>query len=241
VTETRVVAAVVVAAAVLSILALVVTVLALRRAARARRETAVIAEELAVQRELLEAFGGRLESYGGRLDGFGADAERLGHLVARARRATFPVLRATWRFGATPNQPVGTVDYVGGSEPALDVQVLVRWRDRDFFHTTLEMVGPLTRSVAFSGASCSRPLLDTLPLPDEPFRSRDAESAALAVMWTDPDGARRWWGQRYRFSFGFPEPEGPPLTGLAPIPLPGQVVPLAGRVSRRTRVTRPSA
>ena len=127
--------------------ALVVAVLGLRRAAAGRRETAAIAEELALQRTLLEAFGARLES-------LTAGTERVGRQLAAARRATFPVLRAAWKFGGTPNVPVGSVDYVGGSEPALDVSVLVRWRDRDFFHTTLEMVGPLTRSVPFSAPGC---------------------------------------------------------------------------------------
>jgi hypothetical protein len=128
---------------------------------------------------------------------------------------------------------VGTVDYVGGSEPALDVGVLVRWRDRDLFHTTLEMVGPLTRSVPFSASGCDAATAARLPVPDDPFKHPDPESAGLVVVWTDPDGARRWWGQRYRFSFGFPEPEGPALSGTAPGP--GEVR-LTGTAARRPRV-----
>jgi hypothetical protein len=224
--DARVAVAVAAALAVLLLTALALTALALRRAERARRATAAVAEELALQRGLLEAFDARLEA-------FGTDAERLGRQVASARRATFPVLRAAWKFGGSPNLPVGTVDYVGGSEPALDVGVLVRWRDRDLFHTTLEMVGPLTRSVPFSASGCDAATAARLPVPDDPFKHPDPESAGLVVVWTDPDGARRWWGQRYRFSFGFPEPEGPALSGTAPGP--GEVR-LTGTAARRPRV-----
>jgi hypothetical protein len=215
--------------ALLVLTALVLVAIALRGAARASRSAATIAEELAVQRALLEAFGARLEA-------FGVEEERLRRQMASARRATFPVLRATWQFGGSPNLPVGSVDYVGGSEPALDVGVLVRWRDRDFFHTTLERVGPLTRSVPFSATGCDARTAARLPLPEVPFKRPDAESAGLAVTWTDPDGERRWWGQRYRFSFGFPEPDGPPLSGTArPVPDP-TVVPLTGTAERPRKV-----
>jgi hypothetical protein len=226
--EAGVIAAAVVPSLLL-ITALVLTALALRRAGRASRATAAVAEELAVQRELLEAFGARLEA-------FGAEEERLRRQVANARRATFPVLRATWQFGGSPNLPVGSVDYVGGSEPALDVGVLVRWRDRDFFHTTLERVGPLTRSVPFSATGCDAAAAARLPVPDVPFKRPDAESAGLAVTWTDPDGVRRWWGQRYRFSFGFPEPDGPPLSGTAAPAAESTVLPLTGTAEPRRRV-----
>jgi hypothetical protein len=212
----------------LSILALALTAVALRRAARASAAAAAIAEELALQRQLLEAFGTRI-------DAFAEEEDRLRRQVASARRATFPVLRATWQFGGSPNLPVGSVDYVGGSEPALDVGVLVRWRDRDFFHTTIERVGPLTRSVPFSASGCDRATAARLPLPEVPFKRADPESAGLAVTWTDPDGVRRWWGQRYRFSFGFPEPDGPPLSGTAP-PAEPAVVPLTGTATRRRGV-----
>jgi hypothetical protein len=212
--------------------ALALAVLGLRRGAAGRRETAAVAGELALQRTLLEAFGARLES-------LTADTERVGRQLAAARRATFPVLRAAWKFGGMPNVPVGSVDYVGGSEPALDVSVLVRWRDRHFFHTTLEMVGPLTRSVSFSAPGCDPVTVARQPVPDDPFKRADHESAALAVIWTDPDGSRRWWGQRYRFSFGFPEPEGPALSGTAPEPEDVGVVPLTGAPARRRPVPTP--
>ena len=229
--EAGVVAAVAVPALLL-IAALALTAVALGRAARATRAALAIADELAVQRALLEAFGARLEA-------FGVEEERLRRQVASARRATFPVLRATWQFGGSPNLPVGSVDYVGGSEPALDVGVLVRWRDRDFFHTTLERVGPLTRSVPFSATGCDPAAAARMPLPEVPFKRPDAESAGLAVTWTDPDGTRRWWGQRYRFVFGFPEPDGPPLSGsAAPAADPG-AVPLTGTAVRRRRVPAP--
>ena len=221
-----------VVAALLLVTALVLVVVALRRAVRATSSAAAIAEELAVQRELLEAYGARLLE-------FGVEEERLRSQVASARRATFPVLRATWQFGGSPNLPVGTVDYVGGSEPALDVGVLVRWRDRDWFHTTLERVGPLTRSVPFSATGCDAATAARLPLPEVPFKRPDAETAGLAVSWTDPDGERRWWGQRYRFSFGFPEPDGPPLSGIAASAADGQAVPLTGTPVRRRRVPAP--
>lgn len=229
--EAGVVAAVAVFALLL-VIALALVAVALRRTARAARASAATGEELAVQRALLEAFGTRLEA-------FGAEEERLRRQVASARRATFPVLRASWQFGGSPNLPVGTVDYVGGSEPALDVSVLVRWRDRDWFHTTLERVGPLTRSVPFSAAGCDAAVAARLPVPEVPFKRPDAESAGLAVTWTDPDGERRWWGQRYRFSFGFPEPDGPPLSGTAPAGASPEVVPLTGTPARRRRVPAP--
>jgi hypothetical protein len=219
--------AVAAAAVVLALLisALVVAVLGVRRSAATRRAAALTAEELALQRQLLEAFGTRLEA-------FAADSERVGRQLAAARRATFPVLRAAWKFGGMENPPVGSVDYVGGSEPALDVAVLVRWRDRDHFLATLEMVGPLTRSVPFSAVGCDAATVARQPVPDDPFKLPDAESAGLAVIWTDPDGSRRWWGQRYRFSFGFPEPEGPALSGTAP---EGQDAPLVRLTGTATR------
>ena len=218
--------------ALLLMTALVLAAIALRRTTRAVSSSAAIAEELAVQRALLEAYGTRLVE-------FGVEEERLRSQVASARRATFPVLRATWQFGGSPNLPVGTVDYVGGAEPALDVGVLVRWRDRDWFHTTLERVGPLTRSVPFSASGCDAATAARLPLPEVPFKRPDAESAGLAVTWTDPDGERRWWGQRYRFSFGFPEPDGPPLSGIAAPGADAQPVPLTGTPVRRRRVPAP--
>jgi hypothetical protein len=235
--DARIAAVAAAALAVLVLTAMALSALALRRAERARGAAAGAAEELALQRQLLEAFGARLEAFGARLDGFGADAERLGRQVASARRATFPVLRAAWKFGGSPNLPVGTVDYVGGSEPALDVGVLVRWRDRDLFHTTLELVGPLTRSVPFSATGCDAATAARLPVPDDPFKHPDPESAGLVVVWTDPDGARRWWGQRYRFSFGFPEPDGPALSGTATAPGGDAAeVRLTGAAARRPRV-----
>jgi len=171
-----------------------------------RGRTEALASELLSQRELVDGFVVRVEA-------FAADAARLERQVAGARRATFPVLRATWRFGGSPNLPVGTLDHVGGSEPALDVAVLVRWRDRDFFHTSLDMVGPLARSVPFSAAACDAATVARATLPDDPFKRPDPQSASLGVAWTDPDGARRWWGQRYRYVFGFPEPDGPAMAG----------------------------
>jgi hypothetical protein len=192
--------------AVVAGVAMVLAVVALRRARGARRAADAAAAGLRAQAELLDGFGVRLEA-------FAADALRLERQVASARRATFPVLRATWRFGGSPNLPVGTVDYVGGSEPAVDVGVLVRWRDRDFFHTALEMVGPLSRSVSFSAAGCDAAAVAGVPLPDDPFKLADPQSASLGVTWTDPDGTRRWWGQRYRYAFGFPEPDGPAMSG----------------------------
>ena len=245
--EAGIVAAAVALQALLLIAALALTAVALRRAARVERATAAIADELAGQRRLLEAFDARLDGFASRLEGFsaridafGVEEERLRREMARTRRATFPVLRATWQFGGSPNLPVGTVDYVGGSEPALHVRVLVRWRDLDLFHTTLERVGPLTRSVPFSATVCDAATAAGLPVPDVPFRRPDAGSAALAVTWTDPEGAHRWWGQRYRFSFGFPEPDGPPLGGTAAAPDPdARVVPVTGTPVRRRRAPTP--
>lgn len=206
--------------------ALVVAVLGLRRATAARRATTALAEEVASQGTLIEVLGTRIDS-------LTAETAGAARQLAAARRATFPVLRAAWKFGGMPNVPVGSVDYVGGSEPALDVSVLVRWRDRHFFHTTLEMVGPLTRSVPFSAPSCDPASVARHPVPDDPFRLPDHESAALAVIWTEPDGSRRWWGQRYRFSFGFPEPDGPALSGIATEPADAGVVRLTGTSTRR--------
>ena len=97
---------------------------------------------------------------------------------------------------------IGTVCYDRGSDPALDIRVLVR-RGRHFWHAVLDDFSLHPRgsgqlpsgSRGYVARYCDRAGIDEMPVPTE-FKA-PTDGGAVMISWRSPDGFTLAWARLF--------------------------------------------
>jgi hypothetical protein len=116
--------------------------------------------------------------------------------AAFARDAAAALLRGEWP-GQVRSGFNGEVQYVGGTEPAHDVRVLVRVQDR-YWHARCDDLLPMAPRAPYDAAYCDKRDVDDMPVPDE-FKAASPDRDALMIAWRGADGRSHWWARAHEF------------------------------------------
>lgn len=125
----------------------------------------------------------------------------------RQREGNYPELTVTGHPVGVAGDFEGSVNYVSGTLPAREVEVLVRCQGGPqagttlgaYWHVKFDAIGVLVPNLPFRISPCSLSEAQAVPLPDVPFVRGTKDDAAVGVTWLGPDKRRRWWGRRYTF------------------------------------------
>jgi hypothetical protein len=112
------------------------------------------------------------------------------------RDRAFPRLRARWPVQAGDDYS-GVIYYVGGSEPALEVEVFLRIRAQ-YWHGNCETVYPSGREFLYLAKLSDNHTENSEGWASWPFKTGDERDAALAVVWRGSVGGKTFSGRRYR-------------------------------------------